>query len=108
MASGADRKLVTLGYLLFALGALFGITAVIGAIVTHSKIASVENSQSRWHLRAQLSAFWLLAAMLAIAAWQWPNSVAKPVIVVAVALWAITWLAGFWLLGKERKTIDDR
>ncbi len=38
-----DRQLARLGYLLFALGILFGITAIIGAIVSPSQYHRVES-----------------------------------------------------------------
>lgn len=94
----SEQRLAVLGYLLYALGVLFGITAVIGAIISHCKIGSVEARSTRRHLLAQMGSFWLVAILLAGAIWQWPTPYATALATTAIGIWLVTCLAGFWLL----------
>ena len=103
-----DSQLVTLGYLLYALGILFGITAIMGAIISHSRYHRVESPVARLHLRVQLISFWLASLLLAIALWRWPSDTATGVMVAAVAVWISTWSIGLLQLRRSKTVKADQ
>ncbi len=108
MVIDQERQLARLGYLLFALGILFGITAVMGAIISHSKYRSVTNAAVRKHLRLQLVSFWCMALLLATAIWQWPGALASALAATALGIWLGTWTIGLLKLERQTKLTDHK
>ncbi len=102
-----DRQLARLGYLLYALGILFGITAIIGALVSHSKFHRVESPLARAHLRLQLISFWLVLLLLAMTLWLWPQATARGLFAAAVVVWFATWSLGLVWLGRRAPANAD-
>ena len=77
------RRLSMLGILLLALHPLFGITAVIGMLISTTSLKKVEGTIYRSHLKWQIVTFWigLAAYVIALFFWQsygmtWPLIVA--------------------------------
>lgn len=77
------RRQSMLGIILLALHPLFGITAVIGMLISTTSLKSVEGTIYYSHLKWQISTFWmgLIAYVIAFALWRsfeltWPIFVA--------------------------------
>ncbi|MEE9322604.1 MAG: hypothetical protein V3U76_19335 [Granulosicoccus sp.] len=68
------RQLTILGVLLQILHPLFGITAVMGMLVTHMKIEDSKGTIYHSQLRWQLVTFWTGLAAWAMAFWWWLSS----------------------------------
>jgi len=65
------RQLAILGVLLQILHPLFGITAIIGMLVTHTKIQDSKGTIYHSQLRWQLVTFWTGLAAWTAALWWW-------------------------------------
>lgn len=96
-------QLATLGYWLYGLGILFGITAIIGMVISHTRIASVAGSHQHRHLLVQLGSFWLVATLTATCLWLWPASEWRVVAGAAGLIWLATWSVGGWLLYRQQR-----
>jgi len=73
------RRQSILGIILLALHPLFGITAVIGMLISSTSLKSVEGTIYHSHLKWQISTFWfgLAAYVIAFSVWRsfgltWP------------------------------------
>jgi len=73
------RRQSILGIILLALHPLFGITAVIGMLISTTALKSVEGTIYHSHLKWQISTFWIgvLAYVIAFLVWRsfdltWP------------------------------------
>ena len=99
-------KQTILVYLLYALHMLFGITALIGVIVCHtrkpSKINAVYSSHKVW----QRWTFW--AGLLGYSAgfYYW-NTRGSPIILVVTFLWAHYRIAYGWWQAQKHKTVGS-
>jgi len=65
------RRLALLGILLQALHILFGVTAIIGMLIAHTRLDSTHGTLYYSHLKWQLVTFWLALPAYAAAAWLW-------------------------------------
>lgn len=98
------KRLGHLVYLLQALHVLFGITAVIGMLVNHTKHEQVRGTLAESHFNWQKISFWVLAPAYVAGFLHWigSGSITLLMIVAAVALYRIAW--GWWQL-RNRQTI---
>lgn len=79
-----SRSLSLLGILLQSLHFLFGITAIIGMLIAHSRLASTKGTIYYSHLKWQLVTFWCAFAGYAVSAWLWVHTELHwPALVVA-------------------------
>lgn len=60
-----------LGILLQALHVLFGITAIIGMFIAHTRISGTQDTVYHSHLKWQLTTFWVAFVAYALAAALW-------------------------------------
>ncbi len=95
-------RLAALVYLLFFLGILFGITALIGVIINHTHFAQTKGSIASSHFRLQIISFWGLFCALTASFMWWPGNAAMALVTGSLLWWAITALCGSWLLAKKR------
>jgi len=85
VVENSAKRLVILGLLLQGLHVLFGITAIMGMLITHMLIDRSKNTVYHSHLRWQLVTFWLCAALYLLAFIIWHHSGALwPALVVLV------------------------
>lgn len=82
------RQLALLGILLQGLHVLFGITAVIGVLVAHTKLKETENTPYHSHLRWQITTFWFALGGYVIGFYLWFEQ-QYPYVVIAVLAWVI-------------------
>lgn len=96
------RRLGVLGYLLQLLHVLFGVTAIIGMLINHTRLDDVKNTFVESHIRWQLTTFWLLTAAYIAAFFYWHSSgnTALIILVLAVALYRIG--RGWWQLARQQ------
>ena len=87
-----ERRLSLLGIILLALHPLFGITAVIGMLISSTQLKSVKDTVYHSHLKWQIATFWMgcLAYVIAFILWKyfsltWPPAVAFILIAYRVA-----------------------
>ena len=99
------RQLALLGILLQALHVLFGVTAIIGVLVTQTRTRSTEGSVYRSQLRWQFVTFWIGVVGYAMGFYQWAthgNSWLL-VLVLLVVFYRIVVSAIYW---RAAKTIN--
>ena len=65
--SREEHRLILLGYLLQSLGVLFGVTAIIGALINHVRCPHLRDPFCRQHCRWQIISFWVALALAATA-----------------------------------------
>ena len=65
------RQLVLLGILLQALHILFGVTAIIGVLITQTRIESTRSTVYHSQLRWQFVTFWVALSGYAIGLYLW-------------------------------------
>ena len=82
------RQLALLGILLQSLHVLFGITAVIGVLVAHTKIGDTKGTLYQSHLRWQIVTFWLALGGYAIGLYLWISQ-HFPYMMLVVLVWVI-------------------
>ncbi len=105
MAEGLSvrtKNLVKLGYLLQLLGVLFFITAVIGALINHTRSATLQGTEAESHFRWQIQTFWatVFAGVIAISL---INYSVGQYLILTTALWFYYRVfKGFWALHKNR------
>jgi uncharacterized membrane protein len=84
----SDEQLVLIVYMLYFAAYIFGITALIGAIIAHVRFPDA-TSLLRSHYQFQIRTFWIgllyliVGAVLAVAVF--------PVIGVAILIWWLIW-----------------
>ena len=101
----AARQLALLGILLQALHVLFGVTAIIGVLVTQTRAASTDGTVYRSQLRWQFGTFWIAFSGYTIAFHSWVNQ-QNPWLVPAVLALVIyrLWVSiSYWV---NRKAIS--
>lgn len=93
-----SRQLALLGILLQCLHVLFGITAIIGVLITHNKIHSTTGTVYYSQLRWQLITFWVGFFAYAVAIYLWlTQSMIWPVaLVLAFVLYRLITSIVFW------------
>lgn len=77
------RKKSLLGIILLALHPLFGITAIIGMLISTMSLNSTEGTPYHSHLKWQITTFWIGFAAYAVGFWFWSAYAKTWVIVVA-------------------------
>lgn len=95
-------RLAVLGYLMLFLGCLFGITAIIGAIVNHTHLHKTAGTTASSHIKLQLITFWTLAAVTACTIAFTDSGFVKALIIVGIAIWVSTLTCGSILLFARR------
>jgi len=97
-----SQRLPLLGYLLYALGILFGITALIGVIINHTKLPHISDVDTRSHIVWQIVSFWILFAGIALVVVLWPGGYSKMLAYTCLFWWIASALTGIWYLAKKR------
>jgi uncharacterized membrane protein len=79
------RRQSVLGIILLALHPLFGITAVIGMLISTTALKSVEGTLYHSHLKWQIATFWIgsIAYFIAFSLWN-TLGITWPIVVVFV------------------------
>lgn len=96
------HQLAVLVYLLYLLGVLFGITALIGVIINHTKVAKTRDTHAYSHFIWQMASFWILFIGAALVVILWPASVTKLLIYACLAWWITSAIIGVWFLRRQR------
>jgi len=84
------------------LGVLFGVTAVIGVIINHTKLASVRGTHVYSHFILQIISFWLVFAGIVVCVLLWPGKMAQMIAVGCIFVWLFSGLIGSWQLARSR------
>lgn len=92
-------RLVSLGYLLFFLGIIFGITALVGAIINHTHINKTVGTFAHSHIKLQLVGFWSIVLLASAFYFAISTSVMW---IVALAVWIATLVTGMLFLLKHQ------
>lgn len=101
--SESAHRTAGLVYCLWLLGILFGITAVIGIYINHSKLASVRGTHAYSHFLWQIGSFWTVFTGAVIAIIFWPLPLAKFIAIACFAIWIFSGMIGSYFLAKSRK-----
>ncbi len=97
------HKTAGLVYCLWILGILFGITAIIGIFINHSKLASVRGTYAYSHFIWQIASFWTVLAGVFLAVILWPGALAQTIAIACFAIWLFSGIIGSWCLSKHKK-----
>lgn len=65
------RKKSLLGIILLALHPLFGVTAIMGMLISTMSLKSTEGTQYHSHLKWQIVTFWIGFVAYALGFWYW-------------------------------------
>lgn len=90
-------------YCLWLLGILFGITAVIGAIINYTQLDKTRDTHAYSHFLWQMISFWIVLAGIAISLIMWPSPVAQIFAITTFFVWLFSGLIGSWYLSKSRR-----
>ena len=101
--SETAHRTAGLVYCLWMLGVLFGITAVIGVIINHTKLASVRGTHAHSHFIWQIISFWLVFAGVVACVLLWPGAMAQMIAMGCVFVWLFSGLIGSWQLARSRQ-----
>lgn len=93
------HRVAGLVYLLYLLGILFGITALIGVIVNHTHIEETRGTHVYSHFIWQIISFWILFVCAVVAIFLLP---AKTMIYAALLWWFCSALIGIWFLVQKQ------
>lgn len=96
------NRLAVLGYLLYALGIVFGVTALIGVIVNHTCIERTKQTIAYSHCKWQIISFWVLFAGLAATVMMWHASIGKLIAGCCFVWWLVSLLIGIWFLAARK------
>lgn len=99
----AAHRTAGLVYCLWLLGILFGVTAVIGVLINHTKLASVRGTHAHSHFIWQIASFWLVFAGVVFCFVLWPRPIAQIIAFASVFVWLFSALIGSWYLSKSRR-----
>lgn len=86
-------------YLLYLLGILFGITALIGVIVNHTHLKKTRGTYAHSHFIWQIISFWTLFALAVVAFVLLP---AKTMMYIALLWWISSASIGIGFLIKKQ------
>ena len=95
------HRLAGLVYLLYALGFLFGITALIGVIINHTNLSKTQKSYAHSHFIWQIISFWLLLFGVALSIALWQQSYGRIIGLACVFWWIASGLTGIYFLIKR-------
>jgi len=101
--SETAHRTAGLVYCLWLLGILFGVTAIIGIYINHSKLHSVRGTHAYSHFIWQIGSFWTVLAGVVISLILWPAPVAWPIAVASFSVWIFSGMIGSWYLAKSKK-----
>lgn len=101
--SETAHRTAGLVYCLWMLGVLFGVTAVIGVIINHTKLKSVKGTHAHSHFIWQITSFWLVFAGVVACLVFWPGEMAQMIAVGCVFIWLFSGLIGSWQLARSRQ-----
>lgn len=93
------HRLAVLVYLLYGLGFLFGITALIGVIINHTRLPDTQGTYSHSHFIWQILSFWTLFAGVAITLILFP---VKAAVMACLVWWVCSAIVGIWFLIKKQ------
>lgn len=93
------HRLAVLVYVLYTLGILFGITALIGVIINHTKLADTHGTYSHSHFIWQIGSFWTLFTGVAFTIILFP---VKAAVMACLVWWVCSALFGAWFLIKKQ------
>lgn len=99
----AAHRTAGLVYCLWLLGILFGVTAIIGMLINHTKLASVRGTHAHSHFIWQIASFWLVFTGIVICFVLWPKPIAQIIAFACVFVWLFSALIGSWYLSKSRR-----
>jgi len=107
--SETAHRTAGLVYCLWLLGILFGITAVVGAIINYTHLDKARDTHAYSHFLWQMISFWIVLAGIAISLIMWPDPVAQLIAITTFFVWLFSGLIGSWYLSKSRRlNILDR
>lgn len=101
--SETAHRTAGLVYCLWLLGILFGITAIIGAYINHTKLASTRGTHAYSHFIWQIASFWTVFVGALISVILWPSSAAKFIAFSSFAIWLFSGMIGCWYWTKAKK-----
>lgn len=96
------HRLAVLGYLLYFLGIVFGITAVFGVIVNHTHLAKTKHTIAFSHCLWQIVSFWVLFAGVVATVIMWSDANRNLMAFTCLIWWLSTNLIGVWFLLKGK------
>lgn len=96
------HHLAGLVYLLYGLGLVFGITAIIGILINHTHIEKTRDTYAYSHFVWQILSFWVLFAGVAISILAWPGGFSSSISLFSFLWWMCTALVGSWFLLKNK------
>jgi len=96
------QRLAVLGYLMLFLGVFFGITALMGAIISHMRIDQTRGTIAHSHMVFQLAAFWIIVLLAAGVMFFAKSAVATWCLMAGIAVWLFTLLTGSAILCRRQ------
>ncbi len=96
------RNLAWLGLLLQGLGAMFGVTALIGMLISASKLKEAKGTIYESHLRWQIVTFWLAVVAAAISYWAYVNYDVNWPMIIAVLFIIYRMVTSLFLLIEKQ------
>jgi len=104
-SAGQSRNLALLGILLQSFYVLFGITAVIGVLISHSKLSSTIGTIYHSQLRWQIITFWTGLLVYAVSIYLWlTQSITWPIVLAFVfVLYRLVVSVFYW---RQTRAID--
>ncbi len=101
--SETAHRTAGLVYCLWLLGILFGVTAVIGVIISHTHLAKARDTHAYSHFIWQICSFWLVLAGVVATVILWPHTAAKVLAIGCFFVWLFSGLFGSWYLSKSKR-----
>jgi len=90
-------------YCLWLLGILFGITALIGVFINHTKLETSRNTYAYSHFIWQRIAFGAVLAGIVISVVLWPQPLGQVFAFATFFIWLFGAMIGSWYLSKSRR-----
>lgn len=101
--SNAAHKTAGLVYCLWLLGILFGITAIIGIVINHTKLSDVRGTHAYSHFIWQMISFWIVLAGVLASYFLWATPAGSIIAIISFFVWFFSGLIGSWYLSKSRR-----
>ena len=96
------HRLAVLVYLLYLLGILFGVTALVGVIINHTNLPKTRDTHAYSHFVWQIASFWILCAGVAFVVILWPGMYGELLMYLCFLWWIASALTGIWYLVKNK------
>ena len=100
--SETAHRTAGLVYCLWLLGILFGVTAVIGAIINYKQLDKARDTHAYSHFILQMTSFWVVLACI-IVSLILPGPIGMLFAITAFLVWLFSGLIGSWYLSKSRR-----